>query len=236
MSKGRSKRLPVEILTETEVRDLMRACSRRAPTGIRNRALIALLWRTGLRVSEALALYPKDLDLEAGTCRVLHGKNDRTRTVGIDPEACAHVARWLDRRAAIGFNGRAPIFCTLAGGPMSTDYVRALMPRLARRAGIEKRVHAHGLRHTHAAELMREGFTVGIIQRQLGHASLATTARYLDHISPVEVVDAIRSRTWSTPEGNGDAGDARKREPLVRVTGKIGDPDSERVEIVESDE
>jgi integrase/recombinase XerD len=67
----------------------MGACSKRAPTGIRNRALIAMLYRGQLRIGEALALKPKDLDRKAGTVRVLHGKGDKSRTVGLDDGAGA---------------------------------------------------------------------------------------------------------------------------------------------------
>ena len=74
--------------------------------------------------------------------------------------------------------------------------MRVLIPRLARAAGIPKRVHAHGLRHTHAAELRAEGVDIGIISRQLGHRSIATTATYLDHIAPVAVTEAMRGRSW----------------------------------------
>ena len=70
------------------------------------------------------------------------------------------------------------------------------MPRLAAKAGIAKRVHAHGFRHTHAAQLREEGVDIGIISKQLGHRSIATTARYLDHIAPVAVVQAMRGRRW----------------------------------------
>ncbi len=70
------------------------------------------------------------------------------------------------------------------------------MPRLARRAGILKRVHAHGLRHTHAAQLRAEGVDIAVIKRQLGHSSIVTTVRYLDHLNPVAVVEAMRGRVW----------------------------------------
>ena len=72
----------------------------------------------------------------------------------------------------------------------------AIAPRLAKKAGIEKRVHPHGLRHTHAAELREEGVDIAIISRQLGHSSIATTARYLDHIAPQTVIDTVRAREW----------------------------------------
>lgn len=190
---------PAEILTPGEMRDLVRACSNRAPTGIRNRALITLLYRGGLRISEALALYPKDVDRDAGTVRVLRGKGGKARTIGLDPEAFAVIERWLDKRAERGLNGHQALFCTLQGQPLDSSYVRALLPRLARKGGIEKRVHAHGLRHTHAAELAREGFPVNLIQAQLGNSSLGTTSRYLAHIAPAELIEAVRTRPVWTP-------------------------------------
>jgi len=194
-NKGRQ--YPAEILTPGEVRALIRACSNRAPTGIRNRALLVLLYRAGCRISEALRLLSKDLDRAAGTATVLRGKGGTRRTIGLDPGAFAVVERWLDVRAKLGISSRAPIICTLKGKPVASAYVRALMPRLARRAGIDKRVHAHGLRHTHAAELALEGHPMNLIQAQLGHASLATTSRYLAHIAPAQLIQAMRARTWS---------------------------------------
>jgi len=194
-NKGR--RFPAELLSPEEVRGLLRACSSRAPTGIRNRALIAVLYRGGLRISEALALRAKDVDQAAGTVTVLHGKGDQRRTVGMDPAAFALLERWLDKRRALGLSGRRPIFCTLGGEPLDSSYVRRLLPRLAAKAGIEKRVHAHGLRHAHAAELAAEGLPVNVVQQQLGHGSLATTDRYLRHIAPRERVEAMQRREWA---------------------------------------
>ncbi len=190
------RRFPPEVLTDQEVRALLDACGRYHPVALRNRALIALMYRAGLRVSEALALEPKDVDLAAGTLRVLHGKGDRARTVGIDPGAAAIVAGWAEARARLSIGPRSPLVCTLGGLPLTTGYVRKLLPRLAGRAGIAKRVHAHGLRHTHAAQLRSEGIDVGIISKQLGHRSILTTIRYLDHIAPVAVVEAVRAREW----------------------------------------
>jgi site-specific recombinase XerD len=108
-----SRRRPPEVLSESEVIALIRACSTRAPTGVRNRALIAVLWRSGLRISEALALELRDVDLQAGTLRVRHGKGDRSRTVGVDEQTAAMLARWVDRRRGLRPGARAPVFCTL---------------------------------------------------------------------------------------------------------------------------
>ncbi len=194
-NKGR--KLPPEPLTAEEVKALIRACSKRAATGVRNRGLIVVLYRAGLRVSEALALMPKDLDAQASTVRVLHGKGDCHRVVGLDTGAWAVLQLWLDRRAALGINGHAPVFCTLQGRRVTPAYVRTLLPRLARKAGIEKRVHAHGLRHTHAFELASEGTPLHVIQAQLGHASLATTDRYVRHLHPAVLVETMKARVWS---------------------------------------
>jgi integrase/recombinase XerD len=76
--------LPAEVYSEDEVQRLVKACSQ-GKTGVRNRALITVLYRAGLRISEALDLLPKDLDPDAGTVRVLHGKGNKARTVGMDP-------------------------------------------------------------------------------------------------------------------------------------------------------
>ena len=160
---NRGRKFPPELLTEDEVRALIKAASNRAPTGIRNRALITVMYRGGLRLAEALALRPKDLDVDVGSVTVLHGKGDRHRVVGLDPGEFAIVTMWLDTRRELGVSGRSPLFCTLQGKPLHQSYVRTLLPRLAERAGIEKRVHPHGLRHTHSFELMMEGVPVPVI-------------------------------------------------------------------------
>jgi site-specific recombinase XerD len=209
-NKGR--KLPAEPLAPDEAQRLLRTPSNRAPTGVRNRALIVLLWRAGLRIAEALALRPKDLNPEKGEIRVLHGKGDKQRSVGMDPEGWAVVLRWLDRREKLGINGHHPVICTLKGKPVKDAYVRALLPRLARKAGIEKRVHAHGLRHTMADEMRGEGIDVGIISKQLGHSSISTTARYLDHVSPKAVIDVMKQREWCGQTATaGESGEGKKR-------------------------
>ena len=144
-----------------------------------------------------MALQPKDLDRSSGTVRVLRGKGTKARAVGLDEGAFAIVERWLDVRDHRGINGRnRPLFCTLDGKAVEASYVRQMLKRMASRAGIEKRVHPHGLRHTGASELLSEGVDVGVISKQLGHKSIATTARYLDHISPQRVIDTMRQRSW----------------------------------------
>lgn len=183
---------PPEPLTVDECRRLIAACSPRCPTGLRNRGLIVTLWRGGLRCAEALSLYPRDLD--NGVLRVRRGKGGKFRTVALDPEAWAVLTTWLERKARLGIGG--PVFSTLRGEPMQTSYVRSLFKRLGRKAKISKRCHAHGMRHSFSAGLADEKVDIRIIQRALGHSSLGTTARYVDHLNPTAVIDALRARTW----------------------------------------
>lgn len=195
------RRYPAEVLTPDEIRRLMASLSNRSPTGLRNRAMIAVMWRCGLRIAETLALRPKDIDHDRGVVTVLHGKGDKRRPVGIDPEALAVIDRWADARAQLGLNGRHPLFCctkvTNRGNPIYSAYVRDMLKERAAAAGIEKRVHPHGLRHTNAFELSMEGVPVHVIQLHLGHSSLATTERYIRHLAPSQVVDAVRARSWA---------------------------------------
>ena len=196
MNNNKGKKFPPEPLSMDEVGKLLKVCSNRAPTGIRNRALIATMYRGGLRLDECLQLPPKDLLAQEGAIRVLHGKGDKCRVVGLDQAAWAIIYRWLDKRRQLDLNGRQSVFCTLKGRPLTDTYIRCLFTRLARKAQIEKRVHPHGLRHTHAFELANEGHPIHLIQQQLGHNSLSTTDRYIRHLAPKQVVDAMRDRTW----------------------------------------
>lgn len=195
-NKGRS--FPPEPLTKAEMEALITACPARSMTGMRNRALLTVLYRGGLRIAEALALKASDVDPERGTVRVLRGKGSKPRTVGLDPGAMASVQRWADARKAAGIRN-GTLFCTLQGGPMSQQYVRAMLQRTASRAGIDKTVRPHGLRHTHAVELAAEGVPVNVISKQLGHSSSAITARYIDHVAPGDVITTMQARTWTEP-------------------------------------
>jgi integrase/recombinase XerC len=123
------------------------------------------------------ALRPKDIDPSAAVVVVQRGKGGKRRVVGLDSGTAAVVERWSQTRATLGVPRAAPVNCTLAGGPVQPRYVRHLLPRLARRAGISKRVHAHGLRHAYAVELEREGATLSTIRDALGHSSAAVTDR-----------------------------------------------------------
>jgi integrase/recombinase XerC len=200
VNKGR--KLPPELLTAADIRALLAACSASAPTGVRNRGLLVTLYRAGLRLDETLALTPLDIDVAGGVVHVgrrgvgpLHAGHERI--AGIDMAALAIIEEWLEMRRTLGLRGDGPLFCTLSGGPLHPAYVRQLLPRLAEKAGVDKRVHAQGLRHTHAAELAAEGLPAEVIQAQLGHESLASTDRYLRRMPPIDRIGALHRRQWS---------------------------------------
>lgn len=183
---------PAESYTKEECLAVLAACGT-TWTGRRDRALIVVLWRSGLRLAEALALRPRNVDFSAQTIRVLHGKGDKPRTVGIDVHGLEQVKNWEQIR---GFGPDEPLFCTRKGTELKQAYVRKKLPQLAEKAGVAKRVHAHGFRHTFAVELARERVPTSHIQRLLGHSSLATTSIYLASLSPEEALDTVRGREW----------------------------------------
>ena len=199
---NKGKRYPAERLTAAEIDALLSAISGRSSTAIRNRALIATMYRGALRVGETLALKPGDVDADSGELLIREGKGRKSRPLKLDAGALGLVNEWRERRKQLGFTGRQPLFCAIkgatAGGELKTAYIRALLPTLAGKAGIERRVHAHGLRHARAGELAMAGVPTHIIRDALGHTSIATTDAYLRGISPTEVYAAMES-DWQPP-------------------------------------
>ncbi len=190
-----AKRLPIETLSREDLGRLLKTCHTRYPSGLRDRALLALLYGSGLRIAEALALRPRDVVLK--TCSVRVTKGNKARTCGIEDGLCALVKEWVEYRSKVlGLTGTKPLFCQITTGrvgqPMSQAAVRGMLRRRTERAGLDRRVHAHGFRHSHAANMAAEGLPLNVIQRQLGHTNLATTSRYLDHVAPEDVIAAVR--------------------------------------------
>jgi len=147
--------------------------SRRYPTGVRDRALIRLFYRSGLRCAEALALRPRDVVLARHEVRVNQGKGAKDRVVWVDEATVEILARWKELRPSSDW-----FFCTLAGREMATADVRKMLARRGRKAGIELRCHPHLLRHTFASELLEDGASLVEVKQLLGHERLETTAIY----------------------------------------------------------
>lgn len=193
----KGKTYPADHLQRREVIAILDAIGGGTALDLRNRALIALLWTTGLRISEALALMPYDVDRELQTVRVLRGKGGKARTASIAKIGLTYLEKWEARRATWCKDPEhAPLFCTRAGRPMQSSYVRVMLPRVARAAGVQRRVHAHIFRHTFAVELAQRGVPAPYIQRLLGHSSLGTTTAYLESLSPEAALSAVRHLEW----------------------------------------
>lgn len=185
-----------ELLNASEARALITTASHRAPTGIRNRALLASMYRAGLRPGEALALTVDDVDLENGIVAVPARKGGTSRRIGIDVGTRDLMSRWIARREKQGIPATAPFFCTLGGETLKAAYVRELLPRLARKAGIEKRVHPLNLRYTCASEMAMEGLPTALIEMHLGVAVSGSARRYLRSFTEDEAIQAARERDW----------------------------------------
>jgi integrase/recombinase XerD len=166
--------LPVE-----DVRRLLEAPDERSPTGLRDRAVLELLYGSGLRISELTGLDVDDIDLEEGSVRVL-GKGGKEREVPLGSFGRDSIGAYLTRgRPALASTAtRGAVFLNARGGRLSRQSCARLLGRYVRRAGIERRVTLHTLRHSFATHLLEGGADVRVVQELLGHASVATTQIY----------------------------------------------------------
>jgi len=143
---------------------------------------------------------PKDIDFAAGTINVRSGKGGKQRIVGIDESALSVIEVWIAKRATLGLAAKHPLFCQITKGRIGQSLhqqgVRDVLKRLGARAGIDKRLHCHALRHACASEMVAEGFDLGHVQAQLGHSSLVVTQRYIAKIAPHQLAGAMKTRTW----------------------------------------
>lgn len=199
--------LPPERLTREEVVSLIRMCPDHTPSGKRDRALLTVMYRGGLKLGEALGLQVRDLDRSRGELTVTSSRG--SRVVGLDPVALRILDQWLDSRDALGL-GDGFLMCSLKGARLMPGYVRTTLPKLAKEAGVVRRVHPQAFRHTHAAELVLEGLPIPLIQAQLGLANLGATEHYLRklRIPLPDRIAAMRSRRWLADDGSNALGDS----------------------------
>jgi site-specific recombinase XerD len=192
--RNKGRKYPADPPRVEEIVAVMRQAGSRPP-GLRLRGLVVVLWRAGLRISEALALTEADLEPGRGAMLVRHGKGGKRREVGMDDWGWQQLAPWLDYRVKLPIG---PLFCVIngptAGRPWSAPAARTQFRRLARQASVRRRFAPHQLRHAHAVEMAREGVSLNVIQRQLGHADLGITSVYLQGIDSGEIVDVVHAR------------------------------------------
>lgn len=176
------QRLP-DTLDALEVVVLLDATTGDDLMGLRDRALLELLYAAGLRVSEALGLERDDLSESGGFVRVI-GKGDKERLVPVGDVALAAIDAYLRARDAVtpdptaSERGREPLFLSRRGRRLDRMAAWRIMRKAALRAGLSGRVTPHTLRHSFATHLLEGGADLRIVQELLGHASITTTQLY----------------------------------------------------------
>ncbi len=163
--------------------------------GLRDRAILELLYSSGIRVGELVGLNSSHLDLDLGIVKVM-GKGRKERIVPIGTKAVEALKAYLERWEDLG--GEGPLFVNTRGGRLTARTVGRLIKKYTKRSGIVQKISPHSLRHTFATHLLDAGADIREIQEMLGHASLSTTQRYL-HLSVgklMEVYDKAHPRSF----------------------------------------
>ena len=185
-----TRRLP-RTLSMADAAALVEAPDTSRPDGLRDRALLELLYASGLRSSEALSLRIEDVNFKAGYVMVI-GKGDRQRLVPAGGRALDWVRQYLTTIRPRQVRRECPaLFLTRSGGAMSRQALWGLIRRAARRAGLRAAVSPHTLRHSFASHLLERGADLRSVQAMLGHVDISTTQIYT-HLPSSVVHDMYR--------------------------------------------
>ncbi len=195
-----------QVLSVDEVLEILQTPDCRTVLGLRNRAILELLYSCGLRVSELVGLNLRHIRWDLGVVRVF-GKGSRERIVPIGDPALSALEAYVGRRGELARSGDAPeaLFMNPRGGRLSARSVARMLDRYIVRCSQRRGISPHSLRHTFATHLLDGGADLRAIQEMLGHQSLSTTQRYT-HVSMgrlLEVYDRAhpRAKKNTTPGG-----------------------------------
>ncbi len=179
MSLPRIERYLPETLNELQVQQLIEGVNTNAPLGLRDRAILELLYASGLRISELANARLENLNFEERIVRVT-GKGNKTRLVPVGQKACDALAVYLstERPKLVKPRSGSEIFLSARGTKLTTVRLWQIVKTHARRAGLEANVYPHLLRHSFATHLLSNGADLRIIQEMLGHADISTTQVY----------------------------------------------------------
>jgi len=186
------KHLP-SFLTNSEITSLLAIPDRATPQGQRDRALLELLYASGLRVSELVKLNLDQINTDSREIRVW-GKGSKERIVLMGEPALRALSVYLNdgRVNLLGGKSSDALFINRYGGRLTERSVQVILNQYATMAGIEKAVHPHMLRHTFATHLLDGGADLRVVQELLGHASLASTQIYT-HVSKSQAQKVYRN-------------------------------------------
>lgn len=203
--KSKPFRLP-KIISREEARRILAIPNTETSIGLRNRTILQVLYRAGLRVQEAANLTVDDVNLEKGFVYVQQGKGNKDRYIPMDLETIEWCKRWLERRGnAIPAEAESDHDCiwffpTLKGTALEQRYIRAMVATYSKKADVylmngQKKtvIHPHTLRHCCFTELLEDGFTIREVQEIAGHSSILTTSIYLS-VRPEQLAAKIRER------------------------------------------
>ena len=181
-------RLPTCLSIE-EVDALLDAPDLKTDTGIRDRAMLELMYASGLRVSELISLEKKNLNLNKGVVTIF-GKGAKQRKVPVGDFALEFVIKYLNEvRGKYAKNGSSYLFLNRSGKPLSRVFFFKQVKKYAMIAGIEKDISPHTLRHSFATHLLEGGAALRAVQEMLGHTNIATTQIYT-HVSTKRILSA----------------------------------------------
>ncbi len=183
------KTLP-EVLTVAEVKRMLATPDTSTKIGIRDRAVLELLYDTGMRRGELAGLDLGDVDLDGGTVKIRSGKGRIGRLAPLGQEASRWLSAYLkEARPALAKNDgtNRALFLSKIGTRLDPELVRRTVKLAARAAKIEKRVYTHTLRHSVATHLVQNGADIVTVQKLLGHATAATTSAIYTRVAPVEL-------------------------------------------------
>lgn len=184
-------------LAAADVAALLEAADVETPCGLRDRAMLELLYATGLRAAECVALGSADVNLTTGYV-ICQGKGRKQRLVPLGEEAAHWVRRYLAEARPRLVRGRDPgrLFVSARGGPLSRQALWRIVRRAATVAGMRGRVSPHVLRHSFASHLLENGADLRSVQAMLGHADISTTQIYTHLSTPAlrRMYDAFHPR------------------------------------------
>lgn len=194
VSKKRTPKYLPKVISEKDFEKILSKINPKCRTGTRNIAILGSMYRAGLRIQEASNLQVSDVDMEAGQIYVQNGKGAKDRIIPIGKSLIEMLRKWDAIRPQSEY-----FFCTLAGKPVQTRYIRAMLERKSIEAGVyiqagkeKKPVWPHALRHSFATNLLNKGVNIRKVQQLLGHESLNTTMKYT-HVSMKELDAEIKA-------------------------------------------
>lgn len=178
-----------QVLTKEEVEKLLRSPNTGQVLGLRDRAMLELMYATGLRISEIINLKLEDLHLTMGTLQTL-GKGHKERIVPVGDEAIKWVNRYLEeaRPKLLKQKRSNYLFLNFHGNNLTRQGVWKNLKAEVRKAGIQKNITPHTLRHSFATHILEDGADLRIVQELLGHADISTTQIYT-HLSNKQLAD-----------------------------------------------